>query len=219
HAGHQARTRPVGQRVERGQVRIVAFFAVAGEVRENQALVYRAQLVPRQMELRQQLALIVGHENIGSFDEPDESLVAFRTGEIECDAFFVPPGEYPAVVQFRLGSAGQMRKEAPQISSVRAFDLEHFRAEIRHHRSRGRPREISAAVDHPDSRKDSVIVHSQTRADPQPIGPWYTSPKRRPRSPGIARLASRLVFKQTTAGPSAACAPFNAASRSSMRST
>ena len=114
------------------------------------------------MELRQQLSLIVGHENVGGFDEPHESLVTFGSREIERDAFFVASGEDPGVVQFRLRSAGQMRKEAPQISSIRAFDLEHFRAKIRHHGSRGRTRDIRAAVDHPDSRKDSVFLHRQT---------------------------------------------------------
>lgn len=161
-AGHQTRTRPIGQRVEGGKVRVVAFVAVAGEMGENQPLVDGAQVVPVQVELRQQLSLIVGHENVGGFDEAHESLVTFRTPEVERDAFFVASGEDPGVIQFRLRSSRQMRKQAPQIAPIRALNLEHLGAEIRHHRSRGRRRYISAAVDHLDSRKNSIFSHRQT---------------------------------------------------------
>ena len=66
-----------------------------------------------------------------------------------------------------------MWKEAPQIASVGPFDLEHFRAKIRHDGRRGRTRNIRSAVDHPDSRQDSVLLHRQTPTDESEI--TYTS--------------------------------------------
>src|SRR5580704_10211703 len=102
------------------------------------------------MEFGQQLRLIVGDENVGGFDQPDESLVAVGTREIERDTFFVPVSENPTPVQLRLRSAGQMGKEAPEIAAVGTFDLEDFGAEIRHDSGRGRTSDVGAAVDDPD---------------------------------------------------------------------
>ena len=85
------------------------------------------------------------------FHEFEERFAAVGVGEIEGDTFFVASGEYPAIVQFRFGSAGQMRKEAEEIAALGAFDFEYLGAKVRHHGGGGWAGDICAAVDHSDS--------------------------------------------------------------------
>ena len=76
HAHHQARARPIGQRVECGVVGILARVAVAGEVGIDEAVVDRGKVFPGKSELRQQRALIVGYEDIGGANQSKQRLAA-----------------------------------------------------------------------------------------------------------------------------------------------
>ena len=114
------------------------------------------------MEFFEQLRLIVGDEHVGGFHHSNQHFAPFRFREIERDAFLVAAGQHPAPVDFRLGGARQMREQAPQIAAADPLDFENLGAKIRHHRRRRRPRDISTAVDYPEARENSAILHNLT---------------------------------------------------------
>jgi hypothetical protein len=133
HQVHQARTRPIGVAVEAGLVGFVAFFAVAGERRIDQALVERGKLVVSQPEPGPHGGRKVGDKDVGVGRETMQHRLAFRLGEIERQASLVAGLQQPGEIVGTGGIARQIRQVAIGIARSRRLDLDHFGAEIRQH--------------------------------------------------------------------------------------
>ena len=107
HQVHQARARPIGVAVEAGLVGFLAFFAVAGERRIDQALVERREVVVGDAEPLAHRRRKIGDEDVGLGGKAMQHRLAFRLGEVEREAPLVAGFQHPREIVLAGGIPGR----------------------------------------------------------------------------------------------------------------
>src|SRR5689334_11378722 len=112
---------------------------------------------------------VVGNEYIGLRDQAAQHGLSRRRAQIERQTLLVASVELETGVALQPGAYGRGRPPAIGVASTRRLDLDHLRAEIRHHRRGSRPGNKAGAIDHLQAVKDALTHHPTNR---------YASPSR-----------------------------------------